>query len=97
MPSSGRVVCSAYGVFIITVIKTKIQLLQVSFYSIIYYLLLLISNTVNMYIIIKIHAWAEPCVKASYLHLCPRMDFFLTLHINISLTNYKNVFIELDS
>ena len=31
MPSSGRVVCSAYGVFIITVIKTKIQLLQASF------------------------------------------------------------------
>ena len=33
-----------------------------------------------------------------YLHLCPRMDFFQTLHINNSLyTNYENVFIELDS
>ena len=33
-----------------------------------------------------------------YFHLCPRMDFLQTLHINKSLyTNYENVFIELDS
>ena len=33
-----------------------------------------------------------------YFHLCPRMDFLQTLHINNSLyTNYENVFIELDS
>ena len=33
-----------------------------------------------------------------YFHLCPRMDFFQTLHINNSLfTNYEKVFIELDS
>ena len=32
-----------------------------------------------------------------YFHLCPRMDFLQTLHINYSLyTNYENVFIELD-
>ena len=30
-----------------------------------------------------------------YFHLCPRMDFLQTLHINNSLyTNYENVFIE---
>ena len=33
-----------------------------------------------------------------FFHLCPRMDFLQTLHINNSLyTNYENVFIELDS
>ena len=33
-----------------------------------------------------------------YFHLCPRMDFLQTLHINNSLyTIYENVFIELDS
>ena len=33
-----------------------------------------------------------------YFHLCPRMDFLQTLHINNSIyTNYENVFIELDS
>ena len=33
-----------------------------------------------------------------YFHLCPRMDFLQTLHINNSLyTNYENVFIELDN
>ena len=33
-----------------------------------------------------------------YLHMCPRMGFLQTLHINNSLcTNYENVFIELDS
>ena len=33
-----------------------------------------------------------------YFHLCPRMDFLQTLHINNSLyANYENVFIELDS
>ena len=33
-----------------------------------------------------------------YFHLCPRMDFLQTLHINNSLyTNYENVFIEFDS
>ena len=30
-----------------------------------------------------------------YFHLCPRMDFLKTLHINNSLyTDYENVFIE---
>ena len=33
-----------------------------------------------------------------YFHLCPRMDFLQTLHINNSLyMNYENVFIELES
>ena len=33
-----------------------------------------------------------------YFHLCPRMDFLQTLHINYSLyKNYENVFIELAS
>ena len=37
------------------------------------------------------------CAKG-YFHLCPRMDFFQTLHVSNSLyTNYENVFIELDS
>ena len=32
-----------------------------------------------------------------HFHLCPRMDFLQTLHIDNSLyTNYENVFIELD-
>ena len=36
--------------------------------------------------------------KKGYFHLCPRMDFLQTLHINNSLyTNYKIVFIKLDS
>ena len=36
--------------------------------------------------------------KKGYFHMCPRMDFLQTLHINNSLyTNYENVFIELDS
>ena len=31
-----------------------------------------------------------------YFHMCPRMDFLQTLHINNSLyTSYENVFIEL--
>ena len=37
-------------------------------------------------------------VEKGYFHLCPRMDFLQTLHINNSLNmNYENVFIELDS
>ena len=37
-------------------------------------------------------------ILKGYFHLCPRMDFLQTLHINNSLyTNYENVFIELDS
>ena len=33
-----------------------------------------------------------------YFHLCPRIEFLQTLHINNSLyANYENVFIELDS
>ena len=36
--------------------------------------------------------------RKGYFHLCPRMDFLQTLHINNSLyTKYENVFIELDS
>ena len=36
--------------------------------------------------------------QKGYFHLCPRMDFLQTLHINNSLyTKYENVFIELDS
>ena len=36
-------------------------------------------------------------LNLGYLHLCPRMDFLLTLRNNDSLyTNYENVFIELD-
>ena len=36
--------------------------------------------------------------EKGYFHLCPRMDFLQTLHINNSLyTNYENVFINLDS
>ena len=41
---------------------------------------------------------AKAHIKKGYFHLCPRMDFLQTLHINNSLyTNYENVFIELDS
>ena len=37
-------------------------------------------------------------LRKGYFHLCPRMDFLQTLHINNSLyTNYENVFIEFDS
>ena len=37
-------------------------------------------------------------LEKGYFHLCPRMNFLQTLHINNSLyTNYENVFIELDS
>ena len=37
-------------------------------------------------------------MQKGYLHLCPRKDFLLTLHIYNSLyINYENVFIELDS
>ena len=37
-------------------------------------------------------------IRKGFFHLCQRMDFLQTLHINNSLyTNYENVFIELDS
>ena len=37
------------------------------------------------------------CTKG-YFHMCPRMYFLQTLHIDNSLyTNYENVFIEKDS
>ena len=51
-------------------------------------------------ILMKYHALFIIFEKAAkgYFHLCPRMDFLQTLHINNSLyTNYENVFIELDS
>ena len=36
--------------------------------------------------------------RKEYFHLCQRMDFLQSLHINKSLyTNYENVFIDLDS
>ena len=57
-------------------------------HPLIFYEFSLISN-----VFINIHDYAK-----GYFHLCPRMDFLQTLHINNSLyTNYKNVFIELDS
>ena len=40
----------------------------------------------------------NPVHVKGYLHLCPRMYFLYTLHINNSTyTNYENRFIELNS
>ena len=48
--------------------------------------------------ILNIHVQSNLVNLKGYFHLCPRMDFLQTLHINNSLyTNYENVFIELDS
>ena len=48
-------------------------------------------------ITLKSHIWRKNRYKG-YFHLCPRLDFLQTLHINNSLyTNYENVFVELDS
>ena len=42
--------------------------------------------------------YAKKRLPKGYFHLCPRMDFLQTLHINNSLyTNYENVFVGLDS
>ena len=50
-----------------------------------------------IYNFLEISTFTHIVVKG-YFHLCPRMDFLQTLHINNSLyTNYENVFIALDS
>ena len=51
------------------------------------------ESRVKMVVYWKLNFWGK-----GYFHLCPRIDFLQTLHINNSLyTNYENVFIELDS
>ena len=51
-----------------------------------------------VYITICILHCEEDFFSKGYFHLCPRMDFLQTLHINNSFyTNYENAFIELDS
>ena len=49
-------------------------------------------------ILTSVHSDEAVLSSEGYFHLCPRMDFLQTLHINNPLyTNYENVFIELDS
>ena len=62
-------------------------------------LLNLFSFFLSLLVSLKLEHYTKECeFRKGYLHLCPRMDFLLTLHNNDSLyTNYKNVCIELDS